>query len=63
MLHFEGVSFFSLYHQGGADHLRGGRNVEQKRFPIDRKGQDQGLRQKLLDCVKCLLGLGMVGLL
>ena len=34
-LHFEDVSlFFSLYHQGDADHLRGGRNVEQKRFPI-----------------------------
>ena len=34
-LHFEGVSlFFSLYHQGNADHLRGGRNVEEKRFPI-----------------------------
>ena len=30
-LHFEGVSlFFLLYHQGGADHLRSGRNVEQK---------------------------------
>ena len=29
MLHFEGVSlFFSLYHQGSADHLRGGCNVE-----------------------------------
>ena len=28
-LHFESMSlFFSLYHQGGADHLRGGRNVE-----------------------------------
>ena len=59
MLHFEGVSlFFSLYHQGGADHLRGGRNVEQKRFPVDWRDQDQGLRQKLLDHVKCLLGLG-----
>ena len=35
MLHFEGVShFFSLYHQGGTDHLRGGHNVEQKRFPV-----------------------------
>ena len=34
-LHFEGVSlFFLLYHQGGADYLRGGRNIEQKRFPI-----------------------------
>ena len=30
-LHFEGISlFFSLYHQGGADHLCGGHNVEQK---------------------------------
>ena len=28
-LHFEGVSlFFLLYHQGSADHLCGGRNVE-----------------------------------
>ena len=37
-LHFEGVSlFFSLYHQGGADHLRGGRDVEQKRFSIGRR--------------------------
>ena len=35
MLHFEGVSlFFSLYHQCGADHLHGGHNVEQKRFPV-----------------------------
>ena len=34
-LHFEGVSlFFSLYHQGGADHLYGGHDVEQKQFPI-----------------------------
>ena len=33
MLYFEGMSlFFSLYHQGGADHLHGGRDVEQKRF-------------------------------
>jgi len=65
-LHFEGVSlFFSLHHQGGADHLCGGHNVEQKRFPVG--DQDRGLRQKLLDRVKCLLGLGrpfkMVGLL
>ena len=31
MLHFEGMSlFFSLYHQGGANHLRRGRIVEQK---------------------------------
>ena len=67
-LHFEGVSlFFLLYHQGGADHLRGSRNVEQKWFFIGRRDQDQGLRQKLLDCVKRLLGLGhpfkVVGLL
>ena len=59
MLHFEGVSlFFSLYHQGSADHLRGGRNVEQKRFPVGWGHQDRGLRQELLDLVKCLLGLG-----
>ena len=59
MLYFEGVSlFFSLYHQGDADHLRGGRNIEQKRFPVGRGDQDWGLRQKLLDRVKCLLGLG-----
>ena len=68
MLHFEGVFlFFSLYHQGCADHLRGGHDVEQKRFPIGRGDQDWGLHQKLLDHVKCLLGLGhpfkMVGLL
>ena len=57
-LHFEGVSlFFLLYHQGGADHLRGGRDVEQKLFPIGRRDQDRGLRQKPLDLVKCLLGL------
>ena len=41
--------------------------VEQKRFPIDRRDQDRGLCQKLLDHVKCFLGLGhlfkMVGLL
>ena len=58
-MHFEGVSlFFSLYHQGSADHLRGGHNVEQKRFPIDWGDQDRGLCQELLDFVKCLLGLG-----
>ena len=57
-LHFEGVSLlFSLYHQGGADHLCGGRNVEQKRFPISQRDQDWSLRQELLDLVKCLLGL------
>ena len=50
--------FFSLYHQGSADHLRGGHDVEQKLFPIDRSDQDWGLCQKLLDGVKCLLGLG-----
>ena len=33
-LHFEGASLlFLFYHQGGADHLHGGCNVEQKRFP------------------------------
>ena len=68
MLHFEGVSlFFSLYHQGGADHLCGGRDVEQKLFPVGQRDQDRGLRQKPLDRVKRLLGLGrpfeMVGLL
>ena len=67
-LHFEGVSlFFPLYHQGGTDHLRDGRNVEQKRFPIGWGDQDRGLCQELLDLVKCLMGLGrpfeMVGLL
>ena len=68
VLHFEGVSlFFSLYHQGCADHLHGGRNVEQKRFPVGRGDKDRGLRQELLDLIKCLLGLGrplkMVGFL
>ena len=68
MLHFEGVSlFFLLYHQGSTDHLHGGCNVEQKRFLVDQRDQDQGLRQELLDLVKCLLGLGrpfeMAGLL
>ena len=44
MLHFEGVPlFFSLYHQGGANHLCGGRNVEQKRFPVGRRDQDRAL--------------------
>ena len=67
-LYFEGVPlFFSLHYQGGADHLRGGCNVEQKGFPIGQRNQDQGLRQELFDCVKRLLGLGhpfeMVGLL
>ena len=34
-LYFEGMSlFFLLHHQSGADHLRGGHNVEQKRFSI-----------------------------
>ena len=59
MLYFEGVSlFFLLYHQGDADHLCGGRDVEKKWFPIGWEDQDRGLRQKLLDRVKCLLGLG-----
>ena len=58
-LHFEGVSlFFLLYHQGDADHLCGGRNIEQKRFPVIWGDQDWGLCQELLDLVKCLLGLG-----
>ena len=58
-LHLEGVSlFFSVYHQGGADHLRGGRNVEQKQFSIGQGGQDRGLCQELFYLVKCLLGLG-----
>ena len=58
MLHFEGVSlFFSLYHQGGAGHLHGGHNVEQKWFLIGHGDQERGLCQELLDLVKCLLGL------
>ena len=32
-------------------------HVEQKGFSIDQRNQDRGLRQKLLDRVKCLLGL------
>ena len=68
VLYFEGVSlFFSLHHQGGADHLRGGHNVEQKWFSIGRRDQDQGLCQEPFDHVKHLLGLErpfeMVGLL
>ena len=47
--------------------MRGGRDVEQKRFPVGRRDQDWGLCQKLLDRVKYLLGLEhpfkMVGLL
>ena len=66
-LHSEGVSlFFSLHHQGRANHLRGSRNVEQKWFPVGRRDQDRNLHQELLDLIKCLLGLGcplkMVGL-
>ena len=38
--------------------MRGGHNVEQKRFPVGRRDQDRGLHQKLLDRVKRLLGLG-----
>ena len=49
--------FFSLYHQGDANHLCGGRNVEQKWFPVGWGDLDRGLRQELLDLVKCLLGL------
>ena len=56
-----------LYHQGGTDHLCGGRDVEQKLFPVGRRDQDRGLRQKPLGRVKRLLGLRcpfeMVGLL
>ena len=37
--------------------MRGGHIVEQKGFSIDQRNQDQGLHQKLLDRVKCLLGL------
>ena len=67
-LYFAGVSlFFSLYHHGGADHLRGGHNVEQERFPVGQGNQDRGLHQELLDLIKRLLGLGrplkMVGFL
>ena len=67
-VHFEGVSlFFSLYHQGSADHLSGGHDVEKKLFPVSRRDQDRSLCQELLDHVKCLLGLRrpfeMVGLL
>ena len=58
-LYLEGVPlFFLLYYQGSANHLRGGRDVEQKGFSLDRRNQDQGLRQNLLNHVKCLLGLG-----
>ena len=57
-LHIECVClFFLLYHQGSADHLHGGRDVEQKLFPAGQRDQDRGLRQKPLDHVKCLLGL------
>ena len=67
MLYFKGMSLFSLlYHQGDTDHLCGGRNIEQKQFPVSQGDQDRGLRLELLDLVKCLLGLGrpleMVGL-
>ena len=57
-LHFEGVSlFFLLYHQGNTDHLRGGRNIEQKWFSVGRRNQDRSLHQELFDRVKRLLGL------
>ena len=67
-LYFEGKPFFFLLHyQGDADHMHGGRYVEREGFSIGTRNQDRGLRQKLLDHVKCLLGLGrpfkMVGLL
>ena len=34
--------FFLLYHQGGADHLCGGRDVEQERLSIGQGDHDQG---------------------
>ena len=47
--------------------MHGSRNVEQKGFSIGWRNQDRGLHKKLLDRVKCLLGLGrpfeVVGLL
>ena len=47
MLYFEGVALFLLLHyQGNADHLRGGRNVEQKRFFVGQRDQDRGPCQK-----------------
>ena len=68
MLYFEGVPlFFALHYYGDTEHLCGGCNVEQEGFSIGRRNQDRSLRQKLLDRVKCLLGLGrpfkVVGLL
>ena len=58
-LYFEGVSlFFPLYHQGGADHLRGGRNVKQELFPIGQWDHNRGFHQDFFDLVKCLLSLG-----
>ena len=58
-MYFEGMSlFFLLHHQGGADHLPGGHNVEQKQFSIGQRNQDQSLCQELFDRVKRLLGLG-----
>jgi len=57
-LHLEGVSlFFPFYHQGGADHFRGGRNVKQEWFPISQRDQNRGSHQDFLDLVKCLLSL------
>ena len=50
--------FFPLHYQGGTDHLRGGRDVEQKGFSLIRRNQDRGLRQKQFDHVKRPLGLG-----
>ena len=58
-MHLEGVPlFFPLHYQASTDHLRGDRYVEQEGFSIGRRNQDWGLRQKQLDRVKCLLGLG-----
>ena len=38
--------------------MHSGRNVEQKRFSIGWGDLDRGLRQELLDLVKCVLGVG-----
>jgi hypothetical protein len=54
----EGMSlFFPFYHQGGADHLRGGRNIEKERFPIGWPDQNRGLYNEFLDPVERLLSL------
>ena len=66
--YFEGVPlFFLLYYQGSANHLRGGRDVEQKGFSLSGRNKDWDLCQELLNHVKCFLGLGcpfeVIGLL